>query len=170
MTVTTTGIAASEDHLRTLGPFLATMTVAGCMIGSGIFMLPASLGGLGSVTILSWLAAAAGAGLIAGSLAWLAALDPQGAGMFSYIRKAFGPAAGFIAGVLYWASALPGCVAIAIGCTGYFGVFVPQAARAPGSTLTTIGFVWLLIAANWAGPRFVARIQGWTLALGLVPV
>jgi arginine:agmatine antiporter len=164
------GAIASPDRLRTLGPVLATLTVAGCMIGSGIFMLPASLGGLGSVTILSWLVATAGAGLIGGSLAWLAVLDPAGGGMFSYIRKAFGPAVGFVAGVLYWASGVPGGVAIAIACTGYFSVFMPQAAREPGSTLSTVGFVWLLIAANWVGPRFVARLQGWTLALGLVPV
>jgi len=166
MTASTKG---AGEH-RTLGPFLATMTVAGCMIGSGIYMLPASLGGLGSVSILSWLAATVGAGFIAGSLAWLAVLDPQGGGMFSYIRKAFGPAAGFIAGVLYWASALPGCVAIAIGCTGYFSVFVPAVKHGLPATFSVAGFVWLFIAANWVGPRFVARLQGWTLALGLVPV
>jgi arginine:agmatine antiporter len=160
----------TSANIRTLGPFLATMTVAGCMIGSGVFMLPASLAGIGSLSILSWLAATTGAALIGGSLAWLAALDPNTAGMFSYIRKAFGPAAGFVSGVLYWASALMGAVAIAIACTGYFSVYAPPAARQPGSTVTTICFVWLLIGANWAGPRFVARLQGWTLAFGLIPV
>jgi len=155
---------------RTLGLFLATMTVAGCMIGSGIYMLPASLGAFGSVSILSWLAATLGAGLIAGSLAWCAVLDPQGGGMFTYIRKAFGPAAGFVSGVLYWASTLPGCVAIAIGCTGYFSVFAPAVKHGLPATLSVAGFVWLFIAANWVGPRFVAKLQGWSLGLGLVPV
>ena len=49
-----------DDSARPLGPFLATMIVAGYMIGSGVFMVPASLAGIGSVTILSWLLAAGG--------------------------------------------------------------------------------------------------------------
>ena len=161
---------ANGGQHRTLGLFLATMMVASCMIGSGIYMLPASLGGLGSVSILSWLAASAGAALIAGSLAWLAVLDPDGGGMFAYIRKAFGPAAGFVAGVLYWAATLPGAVAIAIACTGYLGVFVPAVRHGLDATLSTTGFIWLFVAANWAGPRFVAWLQGWSLGVGLVPV
>jgi arginine:agmatine antiporter len=156
--------------LRTLGPLLATMMVASCMIGSGIYMLPASLGALGSISILSWLAAAAGAFLIAGALAWCAVIDPEGGGMFAYIRKAFGPAAGFVAGVLYWASTLPGAVAIAIGCTGYLGVFVPAVRHGTGATLGVIGFIWLFVAANWVGPRFVACLQSWSLGVGLIPV
>jgi len=63
-----------------------------------------------------------------------------------------------------------GAVAIAIACTGYFSVYAPQAAHQPGAAVTTICFVWLLIGANWVGPRFVARLQGWTLAFGLIPV
>jgi arginine:agmatine antiporter len=159
----------TSEH-RTLGLFLATMTVAGCMIGSGIYMLPASLGAFGSVSILSWLVATAGACLIGGSLAWLAVLDPESGGMFTYIAKAFGPAAGFVAGVLYWVSALPGAVAVAIGCTGYLGVFVPAVRHGAGATLSVAGFIWLFVGANWIGPRFVARLQGWSLGLGLVPV
>jgi arginine:agmatine antiporter len=155
---------------RTLGLFLATMTVAGCMIGSGIYMLPASMGALGSASILSWLVAMAGAALIGGSLAWLALLYPEAGGMFSYIRKAFGPAAGFIASVLYWAGTLPGVVAIAIGCTGYLGVFVPAVRHGLPATFSIAGFIWLFIAANWVGPRFVAWLQSWALAFGLVPV
>lgn len=160
---------ADTEH-RTLGLFLATMTVASCMIGSGIYMLPASLGGLGSVSILSWLVATTGAALIAGSLAWLAVLDHEAGGMFAYIRTAFGPAAGFISGVLYWAGALPAAVAIAIACTGYLGFFVSAVRQGAGQTLAIIGFIWLLVAANWVGPRFVARLQSGSLAFGLVPV
>jgi arginine:agmatine antiporter len=40
---------------RKLGPVLATMIVAGNMIGSGIFLLPATLAGVGSLTVLGWM-------------------------------------------------------------------------------------------------------------------
>ena len=98
------------------------------------------------------------------------ALDPDAAGMFSYIRKAFGPAAAFISSVLYWASGILGGIAVAIACSGYLGVYVPSVAHEPGSSVCTISFLWLLIGVNWIGPRFIARLSGWTLALGLVPV
>jgi amino acid permease len=38
---------------RKLGPVLATVVVAGNMIGSGIFLLPATLAGVGSVSLRS---------------------------------------------------------------------------------------------------------------------
>jgi len=46
---------------RKLGPVLATIVVAGNMIGSGIFLLPATLAGVGSLTLIGWLAASLGA-------------------------------------------------------------------------------------------------------------
>jgi hypothetical protein len=45
-----------ERH-RKLGPVLATIVVAGNMIGSGIFMLPATLATVGGVTVIGWVIA-----------------------------------------------------------------------------------------------------------------
>lgn len=146
------------------------MVVVNTTIGSGIFLLPASLGAVGSISIIAWLFATAGAALIGGVLAWLAILDPRAAGLFSYIRNAFGPLAGFLSGVLYWASCVVASVAVALAVTGYFGVFVPEAAKGAGLILSTIAVVWLFIGVNAAGPRFVARFQSWTMAIGLAPV
>jgi arginine:agmatine antiporter len=53
-----------QPESKKLGPFLATVIVANAMIGSGIYMLPAGLGTVGSISILAWVAAACG---IAGS-------------------------------------------------------------------------------------------------------
>jgi len=46
---------------RKLGPVLATVVVAGNMIGSGIFLLPATLAGVGSLTVLGWVIGTVGA-------------------------------------------------------------------------------------------------------------
>ncbi|HEY3778046.1 MAG TPA: amino acid permease [Rhizomicrobium sp.] len=155
---------------KKLGPFLATMVVANTMIGSGIYLLPASLGMVGSISMLAWVAATLGAALICGVFAWLAILSPRTAGLFSYVRDAFGPCAGFVTGVLYWASCVVGAVAIAVALSGYFGVFVPAAAKGAGATISTIAFLWLLIGVNAFGPRVVARLQSWTMLFGLAPV
>ncbi len=155
---------------KKLGPFLATMVVTSSMIGSGVFLLPASLGAIGSISIVGWLIAALAAALIGGVFALLAIANPGTPGLFSYIRDAFGPCAGFVAGVLYWASCLVGSVAIALAIAGYLSVFVPVVAKPPGLTIATIAIVWIFIGANFLGPRFIARIQGWTVFLGLAPV
>ena len=155
---------------RKIGPFLATMVVASTMIGSGVYLLPASLAAIGSITILAWLAATVGAALIGGVFVWLAILDPRTPGLFSYIGDAFGPLAGFVTGAVYWASCVVAAVAVALAVTGYVGVLVPFFAKPAGMMICTVGVLWLFVGANVIGPRFVARLQSGSMLLGLVPV
>ncbi|HWA03868.1 MAG TPA: amino acid permease [Rhizomicrobium sp.] len=155
---------------KKLGPILATVIVANAMIGSGIFMLPAGLGAVGSISIVAWVAAACGALLLGGVLALLAIVSPGTRGLFSYAREAFGPCAGFVSGALYWIIILTACVAIATAVTGYLSVFVPAVAAQPGSTICTVAVIWALVAVNLAGPRVVASLQSPALVLGLAPV
>jgi arginine:agmatine antiporter len=158
------------DHHSKIGPFLATMIVASTMIGSGVYLLPASLAAIGSMTILAWLAATVGAALIGGVFVWLAIINPGTPGLFSYVRDAFGPLAGFVVGAVYWASCVVAAVAVALAVTGYIGVLLPFLATPAGSTMCTLGVLWLFVGANMLGPRFVARLQSGSMLLGLVPV
>jgi len=160
----------ATTHHRKIGPFLATMLVTSTMIGSGVFLLPASLGVIGSVSIIGWLVASLAAILVGSVFALLAIANPRTAGLFSYVRDTLGPCAGFVTGVLYWASCLVGCVAVALAVSGYLSVFVPVVAKPPGLTIATIAVVWIFVGANFFGPRFVARMQSWSVALGLLPV
>jgi arginine:agmatine antiporter len=155
---------------KKLGPFLATMVVVSTMIGAGIYLLPAGLGTIGSISILGWLAAVVCASTLAGVFSCLSVLKPGAAGLFSYIRDALGPGAGFVSGVLYWFACWIGGVAVALAVTGYLSVFLPAVARQPGTTISNLAIIWLMIGANIVGPRFVARMQSWTLLLGLAPV
>ena len=165
--MTHTGRAVTH---KKIGPFLATMAVTSSMIGSGVFLLPASLGAIGSVSIIGWLVAALAASLIGGVFALLAIAAPNTAGLFSYVRDTFGGCAGFVTGALYWASCLVAIVAIALAVAGYLSVFVPVIAKPPGLTVATVAIVWLFVAMNFLGPRFVAWMQSWTVFLGLLPV
>lgn len=155
---------------KKIGPFLATMLVVSTMVGSGVFLLPAALGAVGSVALYGWFVAAAAATLIGAVFALLAIANPGVAGLFSYVRDAFGGCAGFVTGALYWASCLVAIVAIALAVAGYLSVFVPVIAKPPGLTIATIAIVWVLVGSNFLGPRFVARMQSWAIFLGLVPV
>jgi arginine:agmatine antiporter len=159
----------TQDHHK-LGPFLATMLVAGAMIGSGVYLLPASLGAIGSVSILAWLAAIGGGVLLAGVFSWLAILRPGAGGLFAYIHEAFGPGVSFVIGFVYWVGYWIGCVAIALAATGYLSVFIPALAHPPWTTLATLAILWLFVGVNLIGPKFVARLGGLTLAAGLAPI
>jgi arginine:agmatine antiporter len=159
-----------QAHQQKLGPFLATMIVTSTMIGSGVFLLPASLGTIGSISIIGWVIASLAACLIGAVFALLAIAGPDTAGLFSYVRDAFGPCTGFVTGALYWASCPVAAVAIALAIAGYLSVFIPVVAKPPGLTAATIAIIWGSIVVNYFGPRLVARMQSWTIFIGLVPV
>jgi arginine:agmatine antiporter len=76
---------------RKLGPVLATIVVAGNMIGSGIFMLPATLATVGGVTVIGWVIASLGALALALLFARLARRKPLAGGPASYAHDASAP-------------------------------------------------------------------------------
>lgn len=160
----------SSGGAKKLGAFLATMLVAGNMIGSGVYLLPSSLGAVGSISLLGWAIAVAGAALLGAAFSALTILRPEGTGLISHVREAFGPGSAFIWGVLYWTACWTGNVAISLAVTGYVAYFLPTLAAPPGATFFTVGILWLFTAANVIGPRFVARFEGGTLLVGLAPV
>jgi len=155
---------------RRLGPWLAMMLVAGNMIGSGVYLLPATLAAFGSMTIIGWVLAAIGALVLALVFAELAIRRPGGTPMSLHARDAFGPFAGFQATFLYWMSTWVGNIAIALAVAGYLSFFIPALASPWGVAFAAVGVLWLLTLVNLVGVRMVARLQGVALIIGLAPV
>ena len=81
-------MSVSEENKIGLVP--VTLMVAGNMMGSGIFMLPANLASVGSISVVGWLITLSGAVALALVFAKLAILDPAAGGPYAYARKAFG--------------------------------------------------------------------------------
>jgi arginine:agmatine antiporter len=148
----------------------ATFLVAGNMIGSGLFLLPASLAAIGSAALIGWAVAAAGAMILAGVFSVLAIIRPDPNGLVRYPADALHPAAGFVAWLAYWVSCWFGNVAIAIAAIGYLGYFLPQVIGPWPSALCAIAVIWLMTLANLKGPRVVAWLSASTLLVGLVPI
>jgi arginine:agmatine antiporter len=153
-----------------LGPFTATLLVTGNMVGSGLFLLPASLAVIGSASLIGWAVAAAGAMALAGVFAVLGLIRPDPDGLVRYPAQGLHPALGFVAWLLYWVSCWFGNVAIAIAAVGYLAVFLPQLIGPWPSALAAVGLIWLLALANLRGPRLVAWLSGSTLLIGLIPI
>jgi APA family basic amino acid/polyamine antiporter len=79
-----------------MGLWMATALVVGNMIGSGVFLLPASMAdAAGPVSIFGWVFTGAGAILLAYVFANLGRAYPRTGGPYAYVRKAFGDFAGF---------------------------------------------------------------------------
>ena len=153
---------------RRMGPALAALLVAGNMIGSGLYLLPASLADVGSSSLLAWLIATGGALAIAGVFAILGRLRPEADGVLDYPRLALHGATGPIAWAAYWVSGWAGNVAIALAALGYLASLFPVLG---GMTLVgLLVIMWLFVGLNMLGARGVAGFGGVSLALGLIPV
>ncbi len=163
------GAAMTKDG-RQLGLVLATVLVAGNMIGSGVYLLPASLAAFGSVSLLGWLGGLAAALVFAAMFASMGTLRPEAGGLLPNIEAAFGRWTAFTAGGVYWLQCVLGNGALAVAVTGYLSALIPGLKAQAMSLSCTIALGWLFVALNLFGPKLVARYAGLSLVLGLLPV
>lgn len=156
---------------RPLGLWMCTALVVGNMIGSGVFMLPASLAPYGWNAVIAWLITIGGALCLALVFARLARAFPRAGGPFAYTEEAFGRPAGFMVAWSYWISVWVSNAALAIAAVSYMSVFVPDLAKTPGlAALVTVAMVWIATAINCAGARTAGWTQMVTTILKLAPL
>ena len=161
----------SEPRVQKLGFWMATALVVGNIIGSGVYLLPASLAPYGRNGLLGWLFTATGALLLAAVFAALGRAFPRDGGPYVFTRAAFGELAGFVVAWGYWVSVWVGNAAIATGAVSYTSAFAPWIARVPGaSALVTVAVVWLLTLVNCWGVRAAGWVQAVTTVLKLLPL
>src|SRR5580765_4848102 len=109
-----------------LGTWSATALVAGNIIGSGIYVIPASLAdAAGPLSLLAWPIVAAAYLALNAVYADLAEAYPVQGGLQVYVATAFGPLAGLVAMTLYWISCVVGNAAFMTAFVGYAAVFFP---------------------------------------------
>ena len=143
----------------------------GNMIGSGVFLLPASLAPFGGLSLIGWIVSAGGSMMLALVFARLARLNPAAGGPYGFTRATFGDLAGFLVGWGYWISVWCANGALAVALVGYLDPFIPSLVRSPvHAALLAIGFVWLLTAVNIAGVRRAGGVQVVTTALKILPL
>ena len=156
---------------RGLGTWTCTALVVGNMIGSGVFLLPASLAPYGAVSILGWLVSAGGAVCLALVFARLGAALPRLGGPYAYARHGFGDFGGFWVAWSYWISMWTTNAALAVAFVSYGTVFWPALGASPAlGAAAALGTVWLLTAVNARGLREAGHVQLVTTVLKLLPL
>ena len=141
------------------------------MIGSGIFLLPASLAPYGGVSIIGWLVAALGALMTALVFARMSRRFPGQGGPYRYAYDSFGPFAGFAVGWSYWISVCCGNAAIAVASTAYIGFFWPLLQESPvHAMIVTLILLWSLTLLNTKGVREAGIFQLVTTVLKFIPL
>ena len=151
-----------------MGLFMATVIVVVNMIGTGIFLLPASMATIGSVSIYGWIVATIGATALAIVFAVLGSQMPKAGGPYAYARDTLGPYVGFQTNYIYWVSNLVGNIAVAATVTGYVVELFPVMKGT--ETICTVGIIWIATAINIAGPRCVGFSTSWATMLAMVPL
>jgi len=141
--------------------FMATMLVCGNMIGSGVFMLPATLAQVSGPmsTIIAWILTTIGSILIAVSFANLGSKYPSTGGAYQYTKEAFGEFAGFLSAWLYWNGSWIGNAAIIVAISSYASSFVPALNTPLISILFTSGILWAVTILNIVGVKQAGKIQ-----------
>jgi APA family basic amino acid/polyamine antiporter len=161
----------SKTSGRALGLWRSSALVVGNMIGSGVFLLPASLALFGGIGIFGWAFSTVGAVILALVFARWGRIMPEVGGPYAYTRRGFGDFAGFLVGWGYWISIWCGNAAIATAFAGYLGVFVPAVSDSPAlAAATACGAIWLLSWVNARGVREAGIVQVATTVLKLLPL
>ncbi|GAA4648954.1 amino acid permease [Kistimonas scapharcae] len=154
-----------------LGVWMCAALVVGNMIGSGIFLLPASLGAYGPISIGGWLFTGAGALLLALTFARLSQMIPSAGGPYAYCRAGLGKFMGFLIAWGYWIGLWSGNAAIVVAMLGYLGIFIPEINQNPmlGAGIA-VGTIWFMAWINCRGVKSVGVFQLVTTILKTVPL
>lgn len=156
---------------RKLGLLAATALVMGNMIGSGVFLLPASLAPFGWNAVIGWVLTIAGTLVLAWVLVALTRARPAARDPSGFVAEAFGPLAAFLVSWIYWVSVWTAVASIAIAAVSYLSGFLPAIGATPLlPALVAVALVWAMTLLNLRGVQAAGRFQVLTLALKLLPL
>jgi len=155
-----------------IGLLAATSLVVGNIIGAGIFVLPASLGKFGSISIVGWLFTATGALILAKIFSnFSKKLKGKSGGPYIYSKVVFGDFIGFLVAWGYWISCWVNNAAIAVAIVSALSFFFPELVTNPFyATLTGLSFIWVFTFTSSKGIKSSGNIQILTTIAKLIPL
>ena len=159
---------AASPPTRRLGSWMSMAMVVGTMIGSGIYLLPATLAPFGPNIILAFAVTIAGTMCLAVAFARLSARIPGGP--FAYVESAFGETPAFLTLWSYLISQWTGVAAVSVAVAGAIGFVIPAAASGVGLTITALGTILILTLVNLTGARSAGWVQLVATLIKIIPL
>jgi basic amino acid/polyamine antiporter, APA family len=152
----------SPSFIRAVGLFGLIAIAVNGVIGSGIFVLPATVAKLlGPASPVAYIVAALLVALIVLCFAEAGSMFEQTGGPYLYARAAFGNFIGLEVGWLFLLSRLAAASAIATACTAYLGYLWPALGTGIGRAAALTVLLWGLAWLNIVGVRY----GSWTVNL-----
>lgn len=149
-----------------LGGWTAMAAIVGSVIGSGIFLVPATVakgvpfvGGIIIVWLIGGLFSAAGAL----TLAELGTIMPRAGGPYEYLKRGFGPLSGFLfSWAEFWVVRTGSMATLAAAFARYFSQLVPAMAGIDPrwwQTWVAVSAMAVVGAINVKGTKYGSRLQ-----------
>ena len=156
-----------DQESRQLGVWMTSALVVGCVIGSGIFLLPVSLAPLGVNATAGWLISGAGALAIAYSLALI---SRDGAGIQTCIEQSFGTTIAFLVTFSFWCSNWAACAALAIATASAIAWMDPSLQTTTFTIPVAVANTLVLGVVNSRGARAVGGLSVVTVIIKITPL
>ncbi len=167
----TAQFASERSTPAGLGLAACTALVIGNMIGSGIFLLPASLAAFGPISLVGWIVTSLGALVLAVIFGRLSQLVSKTGGPYAYTEAGYGDFAGFIIAWGYWIALWTGNAGVAVALAGYVGFLFPAIGESEALSLAVaLIAIWTLTLVNVRGVAEAGFVQIVTTVLKLVPL
>ena len=147
---------------------MTSAIVVGTIIGSGIFLLPASLAPLGSNATIGWLISGLGAMSIAFALSRIVRAD--GGGLQSYVEAELGATAGFVVTFSLWVSSWAGMASTAVATGAALSRVFPQLGDPWSVAMIAIATTIIVTAVNLRGVRAAGGFALITVAIRVLPL
>ena len=158
----------TETLRRTLGSRDLTLLVIGNVIGSGIFLVPASVlkqsGESMPIAIAVWLVGGVLSLMGALSYAELGGMDPGAGGLYAYIRDGFGAFPAFLYGwTLFFVIGAGTIATLAVAAADYMTQFTPMSPTQ--KSIVAVTLIVIMAVINVRGTKGSASVQN--LATGI---
>lgn len=152
-----------------IGLWPLTSLVTGNLVGSGVYLLPATLAIYGTVSLFGWIAASLGAILLSLVFANLSSHQTKTGGPHLYAQEAFGDTVGYYVCWGYWVLSWMSNPALAIGAVGYISSLCGGLSQMTHFWLE-VSVVAGLTAFNLVGLKVTGRIELVITALKIIPL
>jgi amino acid transporter len=168
---TLTTHARDAGLVRSIGPWALFASFIGMLLGSAIFIIPATMAAaVGPWAWLAYVGCGAAVAAILVCFAEASARVPTSAGVGGFVHAAFGPYWGFVTNCFNWASVVVAAGAIAAAAFDILGTVIPVLKDGPGRAIGIATWFAMLVAVNARGAHVGARFAATATSIKVIPV